>query len=273
MRAVLLQLLGPVLAAVVMALGAWALRRSLRRVRGRKLSDAKRTKLLAWSQRYDRKTLGPTLLALFVTFVVVVPLVTIGLDQLAALWVRRHAETIYVIDPVTQRATWLKWVMPHGLLAGFAVLWFITEWFMSRRYSRWWLAKYRLAGNYRFGCDYVRAIRTVMGLLAALSVPLAVLQADWYTRVDDRHFVVNEFWGLGETPYRFDQIDKIVMTAHLHTKTGEVVTRNRLFLVFTDGYQWCLDPPLEYDDWLGYVCKKSGKPVTRARFIEDVVGP
>ncbi|HJZ53747.1 MAG TPA: hypothetical protein VKE74_02250 [Gemmataceae bacterium] len=265
----LVGLLAPVGATAIVALLGWGVRRHFRFRRPLRVSAARREELRELAQRIDRRTLIPVFLMLFGCPAVV----TVVLDQLATLWLARLPGTVYFFDMVTPRATWLRWVLPTGMIWGFCLAWWVCTILIIRRYGRSTTAKYIVAGKLRFGMDYVRACRVCLTLLAVLCVPFAVLELDWYARVEEEAFVVNEFWGLGERRYPFDQIDEIMQTSHLTTKTGKVTHRPRYVILFTDGREWCMDPAFEeYAPAMEYVSQKSRKPIQRVRFIEDIRG-
>jgi hypothetical protein len=265
----LVGVLGIVVVVVVMGLSTWGVRRLFRFRRPLRVTAARREELQELAKRIDRQTLGAVLLLMFACPAAV----TIVVDQLAGLWVARHPGTVYVFDMVTPRATWLKFVLPTGVVWGGCVAWWLCAVLMRRVYGGRTTAKYLVAMKLQWGLDYPRAGRACFAALALLCVPVAVLEADWYARVEEDAFVVNDFWGLGERRYPFAQVDQIVRVSHLHTKKGDVVERDQYHILFTDGREWYMEIAFEeYEPAIRYVSRKAGKPVRRAQFIEDVRG-
>src|SRR5262249_19099657 len=154
----------------VMALLTWGVRRVFRFRRPLRVSSARREELLALSRWIDRRTLVPVLMLLIGGPV----LATACLNWAEELWHAQLPDTRYLLDPVPPRATWLKHVLPTGMVWGFCLVWWLSTVLVRRVYGRWTTARYIVAGKLKFGLDYTRAARWCLALLAVACVPLTV---------------------------------------------------------------------------------------------------
>jgi hypothetical protein len=128
--------------------------------------------------------------------------------------------------------------------------------------------------------DRLGVVQTIVTLIVL--VGYVVLAKDWYSQFEEDRIVISPFWSFGEEIHAYQDVDKIIRTSHLRTLGGDEVPRTRYFLVFADGRSWNADdyPPVGssadaiqqfHSAWLQFLLKKTGKPVTDAKHIEEMM--
>jgi len=79
----------------------------------------------------------------------------------------------------------------------------------------------------------------------------------------------------GETVRPYSSIEKVVQTS-CENSDGKTVEVTRIHIIFKDGARWkdgdYFALHQSNQPWVAFVCTASGKPLTQAQFIEDVVG-
>jgi hypothetical protein len=174
---------------------------------------------------------------------------------------------------VTPQPWWVFWLLPGFFLGLISAGWltFLTIRLLigPRGY-----AEYQVVSKGQVGFDLERVWKWITLAIVAGATGWCVLALDWYARFEEERIVVNPLFGFGEKVYRYDQVDQIVETSHLIAPNGNLVQRTRYFVVFDDHRQWeedrlLGDPQATFD----LMTRKTGKPVVRARFLEDVVKP
>jgi hypothetical protein len=168
---------------------------------------------------------------------------------------------------------WLIWACPGlflGMISGgWLALLSLRLLLGPRRFQQ-----YSMASSTQAGFDGLRAFKWMSIVFVTGAAVWSVLSLDWYDRFEEDRVVINELWGLGETTYGYDQVTQIVETTHFVAPNGKLVERTRQFVIFADGRQWCHDSVLrDPGPLLDLLTRKAGKPVIRARFLEDVVKP
>ena len=115
-------------------------------------------------------------------------------------------------------------------------------------------------------------------IVAVLPMTLfTALGMDCYSRFSEEEIGINRFWGFGERTYSYVQVRHIVQTTHVKPPFfGETRQETRLSIVFNDGRTWCNANTgrSSFEDDLKvieFVCRKTGKPLTKAKLIEDVI--
>ena len=118
-----------------------------------------------------------------------------------------------------------------------------------------------------------------MGVCVAVLCALYVWQVmNWYARLSEDEVAVKRLLGVGEERHPYDAVAQVVLTSHRLGGSGQIHPNECLHLRFRDGRTWSTDetfflpPPDELDRLLEFLARKTGKPVTRARLIEDVPG-
>lgn len=103
----------------------------------------------------------------------------------------------------------------------------------ARRY-----AEYIEYGNQKFQIDSWKLFRIMSNLLLPLCLALTFLALDNYARVSDRAFVVNRYFGIGETAYAFDRIESVVLVKSFIAPNGDPVRRPHYVIRFDDGAEF-----------------------------------
>lgn len=174
---------------------------------------------------------------------------------------------------VSLSSSWIVWFLPGfflGLICGGWLSMLSVKWlFGGEAYQN-----YLLGCNARYGFDVVRIWSFLSRFFVIAAAIWTVLALDWYVRFESDRMAVNNFLGIGETVYRYDQVTHIVETSHLTAPSGNVVTRTRQFVVFSDGQNWCQDGILQdAAPLLDLLTDKTGLEVIHAKFFEDVIPP
>jgi hypothetical protein len=112
-------------------------------------------------------------------------------------------------------------------------------------------------------------------LLLPLILGYVTLFMPWNARFEEGRVVIHDLYALREQAYSYDDIDRIVAVS---PETAGPCGQIRL--TFRDGRRWCDEDygtrPVEYrgddDKFLAFLSEKSGRPVTRVKFVEDATG-
>jgi hypothetical protein len=100
---------------------------------------------------------------------------------------------------------------------------------------------------------------------------------NWYARFSEDEIAIKRLTSVGEEAHPYDTVEQIVLTGHLGGG-NQGALGERLHLRFRDGRTWSAgttffpSSPAECDRLLEFLARKTGKPIARARRIEDVPG-
>lgn len=115
----------------------------------------------------------------------------------------------------------------------------------------------------------------LIGVLSAASVFLAM---NWYVCLTDEAIVINPFFGLQEEVRGYDTVREIVVTTH-RKADRDVIEGPDIGIRFADGTSWSTghtfrlpQDPEHVTALVSFLVRKTGKPITRARLLEDVGG-
>lgn len=172
---------------------------------------------------------------------------------------------------------WLVWLVPALLLGFVTAFWFVDT--LYRLWLRERFADYQIVSQARLGI----AVKKVMAPMAVLVVLVTgafyILVTDCYTTFEDDGMVVNRFWDFEERRHAYADIVSIVEAEkHRPAGIGKTVRRIRYHILFQDGTTWCNEQTgtsivdsAATPDIIDFVAQRSGQPVIRAEFLEDVV--
>jgi hypothetical protein len=208
---------------------------------------------------------------------------TLVLLRLAREHLGECPPSAYMITPEPYFAVWSLPGLETGAMCGSTALDLLLAAVLGRRYfSADWQSG--ILGPPWDQRQMMRGRRVVAVLCVVLLAPLLVYQTlfmDWYARFDEERIAFNDLFTFGETVYPYSAVDKVVEVSDDRTPTGEAVPHKRLYLFFHDGRRWCDEdygtrsPEYRTDDdrFLAFVCARSGRPLTRVRFLEDATAP
>jgi hypothetical protein len=122
---------------------------------------------------------------------------------------------------------------------------------------------------------FLRYFALSVGVACAAFVGLAL---NWYARFTDDAVVVKRFLAAREEVHSYDSVVQVVWTGPVG-KDGQPAARGDIHLRFADGTTWGTDQTFVLPDddaqrqrFLDFLAEKTGRPITRARRIEDVPG-
>ena len=173
--------------------------------------------------------------------------------------------------------SWAGFILPAfflGIVSSFLPLWVAARLVAGRRFAEYAHYEYE-----RVGAARRLGISAFFLLVMAVIMVVVNLCLNSYSRIDTQTIAVN-WYGMGENTYSYESIDKIIVTSNWRTPKDEIRSDKRLHIIFSDGEDWWCDcnnirfgPSCrDGDELLEILSAKSGKPVTKALFIEDVTG-
>jgi hypothetical protein len=137
----------------------------------------------------------------------------------------------------------------------------------------------RLAAGGGATADGVIRMLTHFALLVGvLSVLFVCLVMNWYARFTEDGVAVKRLLAVREEVHPYAGVEQLVLTTHrvVKNKTAE---REDIHIRFADGKTWETDETFslpadaaERKRFLDFLQEKTGRPVTRARLIQDVPG-
>lgn len=164
-----------------------------------------------------------------------------------------------------------------GIFSSMGILEVFTRIVLGRRYteySHWAQARLGQVRQQRLGRRFF-FFAWFLGGLMALWVLLAM---NWYVVLTDNEIALKPLFGIREQVYPYPRVQQIVLTSHVVVKK-EVIPREGLHLRFDDGQTWSTGQTFALPDAAGekkrlleFLAQKTDKPLTRAKFIEDVPG-
>jgi hypothetical protein len=167
-----------------------------------------------------------------------------------------------------------------GIFSSVAIIDPLTRILLGSRYteySHWEQARSGLDGPVamrQFGKMFSR-FAWILGPLMGLWVLLGM---NWYMRLSENEVAIKPLFGIKEEVYPYNRVQQVVVTTHAIEK-WIAVSRENLHLRLDDGQTWSTGQnfalpksPEERKHLLEFLVQKTGKPLTQARFIEDVPG-
>jgi hypothetical protein len=168
-----------------------------------------------------------------------------------------------------------------GILATLPVMTLLTRLLLGRRRFREYLFwdEGRIAARPGVTPDAIIRLLSwlaaVVGVLSAAFVPFAL---NWHVRFTEEEVIIRRLFALREEAHPYGSVEQVVWTTHVD-QGEEVVPRNDVHLRFRDGRTWHMDMNFfrpaggaSLERFLDFLQAKTGKPITRARLIEDVPG-
>ena len=124
-------------------------------------------------------------------------------------------------------------------------------------------------------------INLLSGLAVLVGLPAAVfvfLAMNWYARFTEEGIAVKGLLAVGEEVHRYEDVEQIVVTSH--RKVGkDVMEGEDLGVRFRDGRRWGTGQTFqlprdaaERDRLIDFLRRVTGRPVIRARLLDDVPG-
>lgn len=188
------------------------------------------------------------------------------LARLAQLHVRgQAAPSELVLAP--SWAIWVPLALVLALACSLVPLDLLLRWRLGARWP-----EYCRHERQRTGQDE----RSGAGLLALVTIFLVggvVLGTSWFARFQEDRLVVRALGGLWEEAHLYDDVERIVRTTHQRSSTGEEQERKRTIVLFKDGRRWYCEGPCcegREEQVVRFLSARTGKPLVRARFLEDV---
>jgi hypothetical protein len=110
---------------------------------------------------------------------------------------------------------------------------------------------------YRF--DVFRVNKYFNRTLSLCVILLSILTLDWYTTFGDEEIKTNNFWGIGNRVYEYNNIVEIKDVKKRSNILGELVDKPFCVMTFRDNYKWLspLITPKQKDDILGLVLART----------------
>lgn len=220
---------------------------------------------------------------------VVLPVFIVSMLGLAIGWAvvfdylgEQHARTfpagVFVFKPAVYWAVFGVPAIFLGIFSSVAIVEPLTRVLLGRRYTEychWEQARRGLhgpVGVQRFGRRFI-LFAVLLGLVMAAWTVLAM---NWYVRLTDNDIAIKPLFDIGEQLHPYPRVQQIVLTSHTRVK-NDIIPREGLHLRFEDGQTWSTgqtfalpDTAEEKKRLLDFLMQKTGKPLTRARLIEDV---
>jgi hypothetical protein len=211
-------------------------------------------------------------------------LLTAGLATLAfTVWIHWLGKNYQAALPpgLYQRMPTLTWgscLVPSlvlGILTGVLVSDLALRLALGDRYGEYEFA----FGGGGPGRPGDRGMPLLTFVVAGLVTAWVTLGLDRYSRFEEDRVVINPFWGFGERSYPYSAVEAVVRTSHYRRK-GRDIEHTRYYIFFSGGERWCNEayepaaPGVHEEDaaLVDFVCRKSGKPLTCVRHLEDVTG-
>jgi hypothetical protein len=133
----------------------------------------------------------------------------------------------------------------------------------------------RLGGNVDALLRFFRCLALFVSLACAAFVGLAM---NWYARFTEDTVVVKRLLGAREDVYPYGSVVQIVW-ARPAGEVGQPVPPGDIHIRFADGKTWGTDQTFflpadaaERQRFLDFLREKTGRPITRARSLQDVPG-
>jgi hypothetical protein len=219
---------------------------------------------------------------------IVAPIFIVSMLGLAVAWAwvfdllgEAHARTfppgVFVFKPAIYWAIFGVPAIFLGIFSSIGVMEVLTRILVGRRYteySHWAQARLGQARQQRLGKRFFFFAWFLGGVLAIWTL----LAMNWYVRLTDDAIAIKPLFGIKEQLYPYNRIQQIVLTSHSRVK-NEAIPSEGLHLRFDDGQTWSTgqsfrvpDVPEERKRLLEFLSQKTGKPVMRAKLIENVPG-
>lgn len=184
----------------------------------------------------------------------------------------------YVVRPEPYLAVWFMPGLLLGILCGVAVIDLSLGALMGRPYyehpSLWGVAAGNTGQRSRHGLAFFSL------LLLPLILGYVTLFMPWNARFEEERVVIHDLYALREQVYSYDDIDLVAKVSHDVGPSGAARPHPMIYLFFRDGRRWCDEDygtrPSDCrgadEAFLAFLCERSGRPLTQAKFIEDVTG-
>jgi hypothetical protein len=219
---------------------------------------------------------------------IVTPLFILSMLGLAVVWAlvfhylgearaRSFPPGVFVFKPAVYWAVFGVPAIFLGIFSSIGVMEVLTRILVGRRYteySHWAQARLGQVRQQRLGRRFF-LLAWLVGIGMAIWVLLAM---NWYVRLTDDEIAIKPLFGIKEKIYPYNRVQQIVLTSHSWVQ-NEAIPGEGLHLRFDDGQTWSTgqtfrvpDIPEERDRLLELLSRKSGKPITRAKLIEQVPG-
>ena len=222
---------------------------------------------------------------------VVLPFFLMSMLGLAIGWAvvfnflgEQHARTfpsgVFVFKPAVYWAIFGVPAVFLGIFGSVVIVDPLTRILLGRRYTEychWEQARRGLHGPVGVQL-YSRRFILFAVVLGILMAGWTVLAMNWYVRLSDNEIALKPLFGVREQVYPYSRVQQIVLTTHVVVK-NDIIPREGLHLRFDNDQTWSTgqtfalpDAPEEKKHLLDFLTRKTGKPLTKARLLDDVPG-
>ncbi len=131
----------------------------------------------------------------------------------------------------------ITWALPAMFLSMFISVVPLHHLFLALMGSHRY-AEYTEYGSRKLGFDSWKLMRHLAYIIVPACMAFIILSLDSYARVTNSGFVVNRFFGLGESRYRFDDLRTIELTRSFKAPNGKIVRDPYYSIGFGDGTEY-----------------------------------
>ncbi len=195
-----------------------------------------------------------------------------------------HARTfpsgVFLFKPVDY---WVIFALPGlflGIFTAIPLLLLLTRLMLGKRrfveFLHWDEGRMESQGTTVDGM--IRLVSHLALLVSVASAIFVCLVMNWYACLAEDEIAIKRLFGLEAEVHRYDTVQEIVVTTHRQVGKN-LMAGPDLGLRFSDGRTWSTDQtfqlprdPKQVARLLGFLQRKTGKPITHARLLRDVPG-
>lgn len=167
-----------------------------------------------------------------------------------------------------------------GIFSAIPLLMLLARLFMGRRrfleYLFWDEGRMH---HQKISTDGMIALLSRLALIVGVvAAAFAVLALHWHVRLTEEAIVVQPLFGLREQAHPYNTVEQLVLTTHRQVGK-EVMEGPDLGIRFSDGSTWSTGQAIslpqdaaERERIVDFLVRKTGKPLTHARLLKDVLG-
>ena len=167
-----------------------------------------------------------------------------------------------------------------GIFTTLPVLALLARLLLGRRRFREYLFwdEGRLAAGGTPAEGVIRMLSGLATLTGVISAAFVVLVMNWYARFTEDEIAIKRLLAVREEVHPYNTVVQVVLTTHAR-QGQDIAERENVHLRFADGKTWDTDATFflprdagERQRFLDFLRAKTGKPILRARLINDVPG-
>jgi hypothetical protein len=158
---------------------------------------------------------------------------------------------------------WAAWALPAGFM-GFLTAGQPLNFVCKLILGSVKFEKYKVYSNLQIGFDADKVYKRFQALGIPVTLVLFLLTVDFYARVTQDNFIINEFSSLSEKIYAVKEIQKIELIKSFKAPNGKIrrdIQHHQV--IFNDGYIWSgrhINSPNEKEAMM-YLSEISGKTI------------